>query len=146
MVNGGRIRPLVPIGLRKAVFNSVHRLAHPGMRATVRMVIPRYVRLGCSAEVAGWVRDCLGCATGKPGHMEAAQVISMSVLFSRFSQVHVDIVGPLPSSPHGHSHLLTMLDCTTRWPEVVPLPNITAQAVLDAFLTALVAFLVYQSW
>jgi len=139
MVNGAGVRPLVPLALRRAVFDSVHCLAHPGIRATVRMVTARYVWPGCSGEVASWVRNCLQCATGKPGQVEKAPVVPLPVPAARFSQVHVDLVGPLPPSAHGHTYLFTMIDRSTRWPEVVPLLNIAAQTVVDAFVSAWVA-------
>lgn len=38
----------------------------------------------------------------------------------RFDDVHFGLVGPLPPS-HGFTYILTTMDCTTQWPEVVPL-------------------------
>lgn len=57
----------------------------------------------------------------------------------RFSQVHVDLVGPLPSSSHGHNYLMTMVDRATRWPEVVPLKDTSAETVVDTFVSAWVS-------
>ena len=47
-------------------------------------------------------------------------VINIPVPSKRFSHLHIDLVGPLPSS-EGFSHLLTIIDRTTCWPEAVPL-------------------------
>nr|VZI08247.1 unnamed protein product [Spirometra erinaceieuropaei] len=57
---------------------------------------------------------------------------------SRFSHVHLDIVGPLPLS-NGCSYLLTCVDRFTRWPEAIPLPDIAAPTVVKAFLSRWVA-------
>ena len=43
----------------------------------------------------------------------------------RFSQIHIDIVGPLHPST-GFTYLFTIVDRTTRWPETIPLSDITA--------------------
>ncbi|KAJ8392318.1 hypothetical protein AAFF_G00076820 [Aldrovandia affinis] len=51
----------------------------------------------------------------------------------RFDHVNVDIVGPLPPS-RGFTHLLTMVDRTTRWPEAVPLASTTTADVARAFI------------
>ena len=53
--------------------------------------------------------------------------------------MHMDIVGPLPPSREGYTHLLTMIDRSTRWPEAVLLRETTAEAVLDAFMAKWVA-------
>ena len=52
---------------------------------------------------------------------------------SKFAHVHVDIVGPLPPSK-GFRYILTIVDHFSRWPEAIPLPDITAQSVVDAFV------------
>lgn len=134
-----RLRPLVPQSWRREVFNSVHGLAHAGIRATRRMVSCRYVWPGMASDVAAWCRDCQKCARGKVTVQERAGVESIPIPRQRFSHVHVDIVGPLESSSRGHSYLLTMIDRTTRWPEVVPLLDITAQTCADAFVSTWVA-------
>ncbi len=43
----------------------------------------------------------------------------------RFAHLHVDLVGPLPSSCT-YTYLFTVVDRTSRWPEAVPLTGTTA--------------------
>jgi RNase H-like domain found in reverse transcriptase/Reverse transcriptase (RNA-dependent DNA polymerase)/Integrase zinc binding domain/Integrase core domain len=138
-VSNGLIRPLVPNSFRQAVFQSVHQLAHPGTRATRRMVSTRFVWRGMAADIAAWCRDCQGCARGKILTHVKSPVQKIPVPAARFSHVHVDIVGPLPTSAEGHTHLLTMIDRTTRWPEVVPLRSISAAECADAFTSGWIA-------
>jgi hypothetical protein len=58
-------RPLVPVSFQRAVFNHIHSIAHPGIRATKRMISARYVWRGMAANLAGFCRDCQRCARGK---------------------------------------------------------------------------------
>ncbi|XP_064479146.1 uncharacterized protein LOC135392360 [Ornithodoros turicata] len=39
----GRQRPFVPLSLRRTVFESLHRLSHPGIRASQKLVTERFV-------------------------------------------------------------------------------------------------------
>jgi Integrase zinc binding domain/Integrase core domain len=138
-ISNGLIRPLVPADFRQAVFQSIHQLAHPGTRATRRMISTRFVWRGMAADIASWCRDCQGCAHGKILTHVKSPVKEIPVPAARFSHVHVDIVGPLPTSPEGHSHLLTIINRTTRWPEVVPLRSISAVECADAFTSGWIA-------
>ena len=52
----------------------------------------------------------------------------------RFDHVHIDLVGPLPTCK-GYSYLLTIVDCFTRCPVVVPLPDMLVDTVARAFVT-----------
>jgi cleavage and polyadenylation specificity factor subunit 1 len=132
-------RPLVPAAWRRRVFENVHNLAHPGVRATQRMVSARFVWRKCAADVADWCRSCVGCARGKPGQLEDSAVEAIPIPEERFSHVHCDLVGPLSPSAGGHTHILTVIDRTSRWPEAIPMTSITAEACVEAFSLGWVA-------
>jgi len=57
----------------------------------------------------------------------------------RFSHVHIDLVGPLPASSSGHTHLFTVVDRSTRWPEAIPLAGTTTADCVEAFLSGWVS-------
>ena len=126
----GALRPLEPFSQRRAVFLHVHELSHAGQRATRRLVAARFAW----PDVVAWCKECAACNHAKITRQPTTTVEKMDIPAARFSHVHVDIVGPLPlPSREGYTHLLTMIDRSTRWPEAVLLRETTAEAVLDAF-------------
>ena len=79
----GTPRPLVPLSWRRTIFDSLHSLSHPGIRATRRLLTSQYAWPGINADVRKWARSCIQCH---------------------------------------------------RWPEAVPLTDITAEDVAKAFI------------
>ena len=59
-------------------------------------------------------------------------------IVDRFKHVHIDLIGPMPSS-HGFNYCVTMRDRFTRWSEAKPIVEATAQQVAIAFISAWVA-------
>ena len=59
-----------------------------------------------------------------------APLINFTVPEKRFSYINVDIVGP----SHGLSYLLTIVDRTTRWPEAIPLRDISTATYARALI------------
>ena len=127
-------RPLVPPQFRRQVFDTLHTLSHPGVQATQRLITSRYVWPGINKDVREWTRACLQCQRAKVHHHTTTPTGHFPPPDARFSHVHIDLVGPLPPSK-GFTYLLTCVDRFTRWPEAIPLPDITAPTVAHAFVT-----------
>jgi hypothetical protein len=73
----------------------------------------------------------LYCAHADPAYTAADQEV--------LSRAHRHIVGPLPASPGGCTHLLTMVDRSTRWAEAVPLVNTSTSSCAVAFFNSWVS-------
>ncbi|MFN9901112.1 MAG: integrase zinc binding domain-containing protein, partial [bacterium] len=97
----------MPACHRRQVFAAVHEVAHPGVRATRRLIARRFAWKGMATDVAAWTRDCQQYQRGKVTAQPAAAVEPIPVPARRFSHIHVDLVGPLPTSAAGYSYLFT---------------------------------------
>jgi Integrase zinc binding domain/RNase H-like domain found in reverse transcriptase len=97
-VSTGEFHPLVPGPMRRLVFDVLHAVAHPGIRASRRLVSSRFVWPGLSSDVQKWAAAGLTCQQSKIHRHVKLTPEHVPVPQRRFAHVHIDLVGPLPPS------------------------------------------------
>ena len=130
--------PQVPINQRSTLMAAAHGLGHAGIRRTLSILRTRGFWKGMARDVKQWIQGCHPCQAMKNNHNVTRQPMHFPPT-SRFSTVHVDIVGPLPPSHSGARYLLTMIDHYTKWAEAVPLQDISAESCAREFFSTWVA-------
>ncbi len=130
-ISTSTFHPLIPLTFRQKIFQHVHSLGHPGIRATRRLLTSRFLWDGMAQDINLWARQCIPCQTSKVHKYISPPPASIPLPSRRFSHIHVNLIGPLPSS-QGHTHIFTIIDRTTPWVEAVPLPSPSARTCADA--------------
>lgn len=134
----GKPRPYITEQYRRQVFDMLHGLSHPGAAATAKLISERFIWPKIRKQCKQWARECLDCQRSKISRHTTCPLSSFSPTSQRFSHVHMDLIGPLPVSSN-FKYCLTVIDRFTRWPEVYPLTEITAEACASAFIQGWVA-------
>jgi transposase InsO family protein len=132
-------RSVIPLGHRRQVFDAFHRKAHPGVKATRRIMSQRVTWSCINKDVTQWVKDCQTCSRAKVTRQPAAALQLIPIPRQRFSHIHVDIVGLLLVSKEGFRYLFTIIDRSRRLLGGVPLANVETETSRDALINQWVA-------
>ena len=114
-------RILVPTVYKRSVFSHVHNVSHPGFKATFKLLSKFYFWPNMKAEVRDWCRKCVNCQRNKVQRHTRAGLSLLPEPTKRFSDLHIDLVGPLNPPCQGKNMLLTIIDRWTGWAEALPL-------------------------
>ncbi|GBO05935.1 Pro-Pol polyprotein [Araneus ventricosus] len=129
----GTVRPYVSKSFLRQIFNRIHNLSHPGVKATQKRVAARFVWNNMNKDSALWCRSCIQCQKSKITRHTKSAIENFPLPSARLSHVHIDVIGPL-SPVRGMIYLLTCVDRFTRWPEAFRIPDQSADTIARTFL------------
>jgi len=136
---------VVPTPLRSRLLYIAHDIlasGHLGVAKTRDRLLHHFFWPMISQDVKEYCRAHPVCQKlGKGGKPAVAPLHSLPLVAEPFSQIAIDIVGPLPPCKDtGNRFILTVLDLCTHYPEAIPLQRHTAKDVAQALVTVFSRF------
>uniref|UniRef100_A0A2K5EZ85 NYN domain and retroviral integrase containing n=1 Tax=Aotus nancymaae TaxID=37293 RepID=A0A2K5EZ85_AOTNA len=130
---------VVPTQLRRDLIFSVHDIplgAHQRPEETYKKLRLLGWWPGMQEHVRDYCRSCLFCIPRNLIGSELKVIESPWPLRSTapWSNLQIEVVGPVTISEEGHKHVLIVADANTRWVEAFPLKPYTHTAVAQVLL------------
>jgi len=134
----GLIQLVVPESLREKVVSLAHDTllsGHRGSTKTLNRMLQEFYWPGINNFVLRYVSSCDLCQRNvSKGTVGKAPLGSLPVIGTPFSVVCIDLIGPLSPPSDGNRWILTIIDMCTRFPECIPLRDISSSSVAEALL------------
>lgn len=105
---------------------------HPGIDETLRVLQQHYWWPSMHQEVKDVVRECSTCAKQKPKKKTEVPLYPADRGQKPWELIHMDLVGPLPSTNSGNKYVLVVVDSFSKYTELVALPSKDAISVASA--------------
>ena len=104
-VSTGVPRPYVPSKFKHTIFDSLHCIAHPGIRATQKLITSQYVWPSINKDVRQWAQSCLQCQKTKIHRHTITPLGTFSMPDARFDHVIASEDGAVGGSKESNAEI-----------------------------------------
>ena len=128
---------VVPLSKQTAAMTYFHEHSfaqHQGYHRTMAKMRKHVWWPRMHTTVHKFIRTCHACQLAKGSAHPKHGLMKLFPAYKPFDTVHMDIVGPLPVTTGGYKYCLTIIDRFTRFCDIIPLGNITAETIAHAFI------------
>lgn len=124
----------VPKKSVERVIGSIHNTVHLGVTKTVLAIKQKYFWPTMYKDIRNYIKYCTICQQQKHNRMPYLPVKLIEQPDSRFTIIHMDIMGPLPETVTGYKYILSIKDRFTKYIVLINLKSITSASILEAFI------------
>ncbi|GFU00650.1 retrovirus-related Pol polyprotein from transposon 297 [Trichonephila clavipes] len=132
---------VVPEGLRDPIKSLCHEgtSAHLGITKSKDKLNRYFYWSNCYRDMEQFVKTCDQCQkAGKPNDKKKAPLKLVPVIQEVFTKLNIDACGPLPITSKGNRYLITTICMSSKFPEAIPVSDISSVSVTDALFGILV--------
>ena len=135
---------VVPTSVRSHILGFAHDGpgGHLGISKTFYKICDKFFWPDLRKSIKDYIKTCHVCqVVGKVNQViPKAPLQPIVVPQEPFEKIIIDCVGPLPKTKGGNQYLLTLMCATTRYPEAIPLRNITAKTIVKKLMNYFTSF------
>lgn len=82
-----------------------------------------------------YCRSCKACQLTQPKGKPGPPMIPMPLVDKPLKWIGLDVIGPVAKSAGSHTHILIIIDYTTRYQEAIPLQSMTTKILAQELLS-----------
>ncbi len=134
---------LVPEGLRNQVLFHCHDARHAGhfgIQKTVKRLKQSFYWYGMSRDGKEYVKSCLACNKNKKANKNPKAPLRAFHAGFPMERIHMDILGPFTTSQLGNKYILMVICQFSKWIDIIPISDQTAETVAKEFLARIVSY------
>ncbi|KFM69716.1 Retrovirus-related Pol polyprotein from transposon 17.6, partial [Stegodyphus mimosarum] len=135
----GNVRKLlvIPETCREKILSLCHEQVsgHLGVTKSKDNLARYFFWPKCYQDMETYIRTCDPCQrVGKSNDRKKAPLKLVPVISEVFSKINIDTCGPLPTTSKGNKYILTAICVASKYPEALPIEDITSVTIVDALL------------
>ena len=133
---------LAPKILHQEIIKAAHLTSfggHGGVFRTIKRITNDYFWPSVAKDVLHFVTACDTCQRAKGAMPRKTPLKSLPVPDKPGDRVHIDLFGPVRTSESGKKFIMIMTDAFSKYAEIEPIPNKSAEEVAKCFFERWVA-------
>ena len=131
---------MVPLSMKDEILQGCHDCptsGHLGQTKTLARVKKSFMWHDMRQDTIDYVRSCPKCNKMKSPRVKPKAALGCFRAGARMERVHMDMLGPFPPTESGNRHIMLMVDQFSKWVEIHPLPDITAETTANCAMNTL---------
>ena len=133
------ITTVIPLALTNTLIQEFHNCrGHQGCARTLNAPKRKFWWKGMQKDVKYHISNCIACSNNLP-KISCHPQLHLEIPKVPFTCIAINTIGKLPTTSSGNRYALTCIDLLTSYVIVVPMPDKTAESVVEAYLSGILS-------